>query len=181
MWFKSWGRYAWNPEADPEVEQQYWTQRLSERFGTEAAPRVLSALEANADVLPAIQRLIWLGNDNHTVVGAGITLEQIQKAQGIPFLPLPDTVRIPAWIEALKKGEKVEGESPVAFLSRKVEAAETAAREAEMAARAATRNQDEVARLETDAQAVVWVARFYRDKLKAAIAKSLADAQMDAT
>ena len=179
MWFETWARYAWNPRRDPAGERVYWTTRLAERYGPAAALHVLRAFERSADVLPGIQRLVWLGNDNHTVVAAGATLGQLQKAGGIPFLPTPGVVRIPRFIEGLKKGEKPKGQTPGEFLAQKTAEAETALGEAQLAARAATLNRAEVERLATDMQAVVWVARFYRDKVKAAIAKALADAGID--
>jgi hypothetical protein len=140
---------------------------------------VLRAYEESADVLPAIQRLVWLGNDNHTIVSAGIKLDQLTKAAGIPFLPAPGLVRIPKWIESLKQGKKIEGQTPLDLICRKVAEAESARRSAELGARAATRNKPEAERIASDMQAVVWVARFYRDKLKAVGARALFDTGID--
>jgi hypothetical protein len=179
MWFEAWARYAWNPQRDPAAERAYWTTRLADRYGSDAAPHVLAAFERSADVLPGIQRLLWLGNDNHTVVAAGATLDQLAKAAGVPFLPTPGTVRIPRFIEGLKRGEKLEGQTPVQFLAQKAAEAEAALGEAEIGARAAKLNQADAERIASDLRAVAWVARFHRDKVEAAVAKSLADAGID--
>ena len=32
IWFASWARYAWNPERDPTLEKQYWTEQFTRRF-----------------------------------------------------------------------------------------------------------------------------------------------------
>jgi hypothetical protein len=32
IWFASWARYAWNPERDPALEKQYWTEQFVRRF-----------------------------------------------------------------------------------------------------------------------------------------------------
>ena len=132
LWYETWARYAWNPDHGPDAEKAYWIGRLAEHFGPQAAPHVLGAYEESADVLPAIQRLVWLGNDNHTVVSAGVKLDQLSLAAGIPFLPLRGVVRIPQWLEALRQNKKVEGQTPPDFLSRKLAEAESACRSAEL-------------------------------------------------
>jgi hypothetical protein len=168
LWFETWARYAWNADRSPEREKAYWTGRLAEHFGAAAAPHVLSAYEESADVLPAIQRLVWLGNDNHTVVAAGAKLDQLSQAAGIPFLSLPGLVRIPQWLEAVKQNRRVEGQTPPDFLSRRLAEAEMACRSAALGARTATANKPEAERIASDMQAVRWVVKFYRDMLQAA-------------
>jgi hypothetical protein len=179
MWFNAWARYAWNPERDPADERAYWTAQLAERYGADSAPHLLKAFEDSADVLPGIQRLLWLDNSNHTLVASGITLAQIEKAAGISFLPTPGIVRVPKWIEALKQGRPVEGQSPLDFLAQRVTQSESALSSAQRGAEAATVNQEEAERIVTDMQAVTWVAKFYRDKLEAASAKAMFDVGID--
>jgi hypothetical protein len=168
LWYETWARYAWNADRGPEGEKAYWTGRLAEHFGAAAAPYVLRAYEESADVLPAIQRLVWLGNDNHTVVSAGAKLDQLSQAAGVPFLSLPGVVRIPQWLEAVKQNRRVEGQTPPDFLSRRLAEAEMACRSAALGARAATANKLEAEQIASDMQAVRWVVKFYRDKLQAA-------------
>jgi hypothetical protein len=179
LWYETWARYAWNPDRGPDAERAYWIRRLAEHFGAQAAPHVLAAYEESADVLPAIQRLVWLGNDNHTVVSAGVKLDQLSQAAGIPFLPLPGVVRIPKWLEALKQDKKVEGQTPPDFLSQKLAEAESACRSAELGARAATLNKAEAEKIASDMQAVTWVVKFYRDKLRAAAAQARCESGID--
>jgi hypothetical protein len=38
IWYDAWARYAWNPERDPKLEHQYWTQRFAERFTEDVGP-----------------------------------------------------------------------------------------------------------------------------------------------
>ncbi|MCL5743948.1 MAG: glycoside hydrolase family 20 zincin-like fold domain-containing protein [Acidobacteria bacterium] len=179
MWFEAWARYAWNADLDPAKEREHWIARLADEYGSTAAPHVLASYEAAADVLPAIQRLIWLGYDNHTVVSAGIFLDQLEKAPGIPFLALPGLIRIPRYLEALRAGTKLEGETPAGLLAAKLREAEKAAAEAELASASATRRKADAGRIASDAQAVALVARFYVHKMRAAEARARNDrAQM---
>jgi hypothetical protein len=175
MWFESWARYAWNADLDPAKEREHWIERLSEEYGAAAAPHVLASYEAAADVLPAIQRLIWLGNDNHTVVSAGILLDQLEKARGIPFLALPELIRIPRYLEALRASTNLDGETPADLLAAKLREAERAVAEAELASASATRRKADAQRIATDARAVVLVARFYVHKMRAAEARARND------
>ncbi len=188
MWFEAWGRYAWNANRDAKTEKAYWVDRLAKRFGANAAPHVLNAYEAGADVLPGIQRLVWLGNDNHTIVGAGITLEQLQTAKGIPFLDLRDTSRISEYItvcrrltnrDALKSGAKPSPGNPVEFLARKTMEAQRAVWEAAAAFIGADESDRELQSLVSDVQAIQYVAKFYHHKLQAAVSKALADADVN--
>ncbi len=171
FWFEMWGRYAWNPQRDPEQERAYWLSQLEARFGTpKAAEAMLTLFEADGDVLPALQRLFWIGNDNHTVVTAGATLEQLRNAPGIPFLPL-ECLRVPEYLDALKHEKPLEKESPLDFLARKLEESTRACAAAGVAVAAATRNQAEAKRYSSDAKAIQLTARYYLRKLAAATAK----------
>ena len=154
----------------------YWTAQLAERTGRRRAALAESLRRFGADVLPGIQRLVWLGIDNHTLVAAGITLAQLQKVKGVPFLPVPGMVRIPRYLESLRRGAKVAGETPIEFLAAREREAERALAEARMAARAATSHQAEAQRIMTDAEAVLLVARFYHQKMQAAAARASGDA-----
>lgn len=168
LFFTAWSRYAWDPDRDRESEEQYWLDLLTLRYGNrDAASHYLKSAEAGADVLPALQRLIWLGYDNHTIVTTGCTLEQLLASEGIPFLDLQPTLRIQEYITLLKSGHTIQGESPIDFLSGKVTDAEEALDEARMARALATVHRDELQRIAGDAEAIVHASRFYLHKVMA--------------
>lgn len=182
-WYAAWARYAWNPHRNRSDDHAWWQARLAERFGSpEAADRLLQAMATGADVLPALQRLIWLGDDNHTVVAAGIRLMQLEQAQGIPFLDLPEVAqRIPAFLADLRGGRAPEEPTPMDFVDRQVRDAGRAARLAREAAASASRHRGEIAAWARDAQAVHLVARFYQQKLRAAMLRAQAEAPLSPT
>lgn len=168
LFFTAWSRYSWNPDREKNDDGQYWIDLLTRRFGNkEAAEHYLKSSEAGADVLPALQRLIWLGYDNHTVVTAGGTLSQLLNSRGIPFLDIKPVLRISEYIEALKTGKTIEGETPIEFLSTKTEEAQKALKEAQIARQFATHNVDELNRIVNDAEAVFYTANFYYHKIEA--------------
>ncbi|MCE5307527.1 MAG: hypothetical protein LLG20_07780, partial [Acidobacteriales bacterium] len=157
-------------------EREFWIRRLALRYGSAKAARyMLDSQEAGADVLPGIQRLVWLHYDNHCVVSAGILLEQLEQAKGIPFLVLPRLVRIPQYLDALRKGETIKGETPVDFLAARVRDAEKAVSLARLANNVAINRKSEAGRVLTDTEAVLLVAKFYHHKMQAAAAKATGD------
>lgn len=178
LFFNAWSRYAWNPNRQNDAD--YWTDLLQQRFGSkQAAVHFLRSFERGADVMPGLQRLIWLGYDNHTIVTAGATLLQLQNSKGIPFLSLKPTLRIAEYLPALISGKDFEGEKPLQFIAKKIIEAEESLAEARLAAQAASRNTTEAQRIVNDANAVLLTAEFYHDKLKALEYRTLAEAQID--
>lgn len=168
LYFTAWSRYAWDPYRDSINDEKYWMDLLTLHYGNrDAAAHYLESVSTGADVLPALQRLIWMGYDNHTIITAGLTLEQLQASKGIPFLDIRPTLRIPEYLECLKKGCAIQGESPIDFLSRKVEEAEKSLEEADVALTFATLHRDELRRIVGDAETIVHSARFYLHKAMA--------------
>lgn len=176
LWFTAWSRYSWNPDRNQSEEEKYWLNLLGERYGSETAARhFLNSFETGADVLPALQRLLWIGNDNHTIVTMGATLSQLAASKGIPFLPLEDTLRISEYLEILKKDPDYSGDSPLDFLTEKIQIAENSLNEARLGETLAQRNKEEAKRIVVDAEAVLLSAKYYYYKLKALAAKTLFD------
>jgi hypothetical protein len=174
LWFEMWGRYAWNPFYEQEKESLYWQNRLSDKFGSEdAASLFLSSFEAGADVLPALQRLIWLGHDNHTVMSAGAKLSQLETSDGIPFLKMRNTMRIPAFLNSLKKGENIGSKNPLDFLQNKRLDGARSYNLAKSAAEMATKNKEIAQSFYNDALITYHIIDFYIYKLHALKYKTL--------
>ncbi len=170
-WYEAWGRYAWDPTPENNLDRENWLRQLSLDLGNErAASDFFAAQEAGADVLPGLQRLFWLGRSNHTVLSAGIRLAQFgQETPGIPFLPLPEvSQRVPEFLAALRAGEPTPGPTPLEFVNQLVQSAERAASLARTAADESTKGRAEAEAWASDAEAIRLVARFYQEKLHAA-------------
>ncbi len=174
LWFEMWGRYAWRVERDTELEKNYWISRLSKRFGSQrAAIHFLNSFEAGADVLPGLQRLLWLGNDNHTIVAAGAKLTHIEKAPGTPLFEDIGCLRIPEYLEKIKRGEVPDNGSPIDFLAVKIAEAERAVLEAQWGISTSLKNKEEASRILSDATAILLISKFYYNKLRAIVFKLL--------
>lgn len=177
MWYETWARYAWKADRDPGADRAWWIDRLSREFGDRtAAAKLLESMEVGADVLPLIQRLIWLGNDNHSVVTAGIRLSQLESAGGIPYLDLPDVgQRIPEFLDSVRAGQEPIPPTPVDALEEAFANAERAAELATEAFGHAQRRRTEMAAWVRDAEAVRLTAQFYLERMKAADLKARLD------
>jgi hypothetical protein len=181
LWFEIWGRYAWNPYRDKVEEEIYWQNRLTMKFGNpDAARHFLSSFESGADVLPALQRLIWLGHDNHTVLSAGAKLWQLESAEGIPFLPLDNMMRIPDYLRILKKGTPNVRNNPIKLLEKKRLEGQRSYHRSMIAANLATRNQSEALSYQNDAHLTSLIVDFYTEKIQAIGYKSLYENNIDA-
>ena len=99
-------------------------------------------------MLPAIRHVLWLGNDNHTVVSAGVKLDQLSQAAGIPFLPLPGVVRIRNGLQSAEAGQdgSKDKRRPI-FYRRNWPRPSRPAAGAELGARAATLNKAEAEKI----------------------------------
>ena len=170
LWFKMWGRYAWNCHRNPEAEIEYWIKYLGEKFGSdEAADHFLRAFQAEADVLPSVQRLFWSGDDNHTVLTAGLMLTQIENAPGIPFLSLDPVQRIPEFLNDLANNRHTQKVSPVKFLEEKIKSAEQAYKELQVALKFSKAYKKEAENYLFDSKATELTIKFYYAKLQAAV------------
>jgi hypothetical protein len=179
LWFEAWGRYAWNPYRDEELEIKYWLERLAVEFGNDAALYFLNSFESGADVLPALQRLIWLGHDNHTVLSAGAKLSQLERAKGAPFLDIKNTLRIPEYLKFLRKN-KIPNDNPINFLEEVRQMAQNSLKEAEKAVKLASWNQSKASGYQNDARMTALIADFYYHKIKAISHKTLYENNLDA-
>jgi hypothetical protein len=178
FWYMAWARYAWNADRDPTTDRAWWEQELTRHFGdAEAARALLEAQDAGADVLPALQRLIWLGDSNHTILASGIRLPQLEQAPGIPFLPLTDVAqRIPDYLASLRAGLPPPQPTVTGFLDALVDAASRSSALSSQAATRAQRHRTEANAWAIDAKAVHLVARYYQEKMQAAVLRARAEA-----
>jgi hypothetical protein len=173
LWFEAWGRYAWDPYRENEGEETYWLRRLERKFGNiDAASSFLSSFETGADVLPALQRLIWLGHDNHTVLSAGAKLIQLEGAAGVPFMELDSMLNIPEFLKKLKNND-IPVDNPIKFLDKKRFEAQKSLKSATRGVQYAALNAAEAHSYEVDAKMSSLVADFYYHKFQALTHKIL--------
>ncbi len=175
IWFAAWGRYAWNPNRDPEKEHAYWAARFAERFGTtDAGEKLLQAYTLAGPCQPRLLPRIGITEGNRQALTLGMTMPQlIDAARFNPAVTLwtgdaPDGERLNDYVEEEVKHEPHHGETPIGVSDEAVEASRQALEAAQAAAPFVTRDKAEYERIVDDMSAIHLLMLFYNAKVKAA-------------
>jgi hypothetical protein len=200
-WTEAFGRYGWQPNRPADVEEAFWKKRLAEKYGSAAAGNAIySYYVKSGPVMPSFQNLVNIYNMNHfpTAVSEEATLSAILRSQrwgdSGDYLARPlDEVTLEAF-EArygklridirqrppLSVRDYLQSHSaaiePLPLAEVLVSMAEESLAVLEAAEGTATRDKEEFARFLNDNRCILYLARFYRAKLAAAIAKGKYDA-----
>ncbi len=201
VWIEAFGRYGWNPKRPAGQEEQHWIQELTARFGTPEAGKAVYDYYVNAGpVMPGCQNLVNIYNMNYhpTAVSREATLNGIlysERWEGLNdnlarpvddltlalyekrYGPVSAAARAkpPLSVRDYVRDPGQEGLKPAELTALYVEMAEGALAELERNASHASRDGAEYNRFVNDARAVTQLARFYRDKVAAAIEKGQYD------
>jgi hypothetical protein len=175
IWFAAWGRYAWNPNRDPEKEHAYWAAQFAQRYGSaEAGEKLLDAYTLAGPCQPRLLPRIGITEGNRQALALGMTMPQlIDPARYNPAETLwtgdaPPGERLQDYVAEEFHHEPHQGETPLGVSDETVEASSKALADAEAAAPFVTRNQDEYARVVNDMRAINLLMQFYNARVKAA-------------
>lgn len=200
-WIEAFGRYGWNPDRPAAEEEKYWVNLLAGRFGAPEAGRAVYDYYVKAGpVLPGLQNLVNVYNMNfhptaisreatlngilHSARWEGLednlgrplddlTLELYQKRHGA--LSAAARGRPPLTVSEAVSGGARDAVRPVELAALFADMAQEALTALEKGEARATRERDEYGRFLNDARAVAHLARFYREKVAAALEKGLFD------
>ncbi|MDE3161784.1 MAG: hypothetical protein KGL64_00875, partial [Acidobacteriota bacterium] len=175
IWFAAWGRYAWNPNRDPEKERAYWTVQFAERYGSsEAGTKLLAAYTLAGPCQPRLLPRIGITEGNRQAFTLGMTMPQlIDPARYNPAATLwtgdgPPGERLDEFVAEEVKREPHHGETPIGVSDETVEASQRAVAAAEAAAPLVTQNKAEYACVVNDLKCIALLMEFYNAKTKAA-------------
>ncbi|MGB6745805.1 MAG: hypothetical protein WBE38_19305 [Terracidiphilus sp.] len=175
IWFAAWGRYAWNPNRDPEKERAYWTARFAERFGSaEAGEKLLAAYTLAGPCQPRLLPRIGITEGNRQALTLGMTMPQLIDAERFnPAVTLwtgdaPPGERLNEYVALEVKHEPHQGETPIGVSDETVEASRQALEAAEAAAPFVTKDKAEYERIVNDMRSIHLLMLFYNAKAKAA-------------
>jgi hypothetical protein len=175
IWFAAWGRYAWNPNRDPEKEHAYWAARFAEKYGSkEAGEKLLEAYTLAGPCQPRLLPRIGITEGNRQAFALGMTMPQLIDAERFnPAVTLwtgdaPEGERLNEYVAEEFKHQPHHGETPLGVSGEMVEASRKALEAAQAAAPFVTRNLDEYARVVNDMRAIALMMQFYNAKAKAA-------------
>ncbi len=176
IWFEAWARYAWNPDIEDDADQEYWIDRLAEKYGTrEAAEQILTAYNESGECAPLLLRRFGITEGNRQTLALGMTLDQLinpEKYRPYPELWLsqaPHGERLDEYVQKELAGEPHTGETPVSVLSDALACSENAVNAIEQAAPGVSTNQAEFNRLKNDVSCIRAMVQNYAAKVNAAI------------
>jgi hypothetical protein len=175
IWFEAWGRYAWNPNRDPEKEHASWVSRLAEQYGsTEAGEKILAAYTLAGPCQPKLLPRIGITEGNRQALTLGMTMPQlIDPARFNPAVPLwtgdaPPGERLEDYVAEEVKNEPHHGETPIGVSDETVDASRKALDAVKAADPFVTKNKAEYERIVNDMHAIELLMEFYNAKTKAA-------------
>jgi len=175
IWFAAWGRYAWNPNRDPEKEHAYWAAQFAEKYGSaEAGEKILEAYTLAGPCQPKLLPRIGITEGNRQAFTLGMTMPQLIDPERFnPAVTLwtgdaPDGERLKEYVAEEVKKEPHHGETPIGVSDEAVLDSQKALAAAQAAAPFVTKNEDEYARVVSDMKAIAILMQFYKAKTRAA-------------
>ena len=174
MWYKAWGRYAWN---DQRVEDKmYWKQVLAEYYGidTIAATHLLNAYDEAGEIAPKLLRRFGITEGNRQTLLLGMTMGQLVNPYKYTIYPGfyescgPQGEKLIEYVEKEYKGQPHKGELPLDIVNQCVAHGMNAAKAMSSITVKPTRHADEFLRLRDDMECYLRFADAFRYKVLAA-------------
>ena len=174
MWYKAWGRYAWNDQRGDD--QAYWKKELADYYGidTIAAGHLLNAYDESGEIAPKLLRRFGITEGNRQTLLLGMTMGQLVNPYKYTIYPGfyescgPQGEKLIEYVEKEWKGEHHEGELPIDIVNQCVEHGKKAVQEMMSITATPIRHADEFGRIRGDmTNYLSFAAAFYYKVLAA--------------
>lgn len=175
MWYKAWGRYAWN--CDRGEDSEYWLRELMDYYGIRdryAAQQVLEAYNESGEIAPKLLRRFGITEGNRQTLLLGMKMSQLVNPYKYTIYPGfyescgPQGEKLIEYVEKEWKGEPHVGELPLDIIEQCLEHGNNAARNVIFAVQNVEKNSDEFLRFSTDMLCYWKFAQSFHDKVLAA-------------
>ena len=174
MWYKAWGRYAWNDQRGED--KAYWKKQLAEYYGIseEAASHLLNAYDEVGEVAPKLLRRFGITEGNRQTLLLGMTMGQLVNPYKFTIYPGfyescgPQGEKLIEYVEKEWKGEKHQGELPLDIVDQCVEHGWKATAWMNLIKEKCKYHQEEFDRVWNDMACYALFAVSFRDKVLAA-------------
>ena len=173
MWYKVWGRYAWN--SNRGEDKDYWLQQLSVYYGIkhDAARQILEAYDESGEIAPKLLRRFGITEGNRQTLLLGMKMSELVNPYKYTIYPGfyescgPQGEKLIEYVEKEWKQQAHEGEQPLDIVNQCVAHGEKALA-AISAVNGVTRHSHEFLRLQNDMRCYDLFARSFRAKVLAA-------------
>lgn len=176
MWYKVWGRYAWNCHRDRKEEMSYWDGVLANYYGTSAtaSAEIREAYEESGEIAPKLLRRFGITEGNRQTLLLGMFTSQLVNPYKYTIYPGfyescgPEGEKLIEYVEREWKKEPHVGELPLDIIAQAVAHGDKAVAAIDAAAPSVTKNKEEFARLQNDMHCYREFAYAFNLKVKAA-------------
>ena len=175
MWYKAWGRYAWNDQRGEDSE--YWLKTLMDYYGIKdryTGQLVFDAYNESGEIAPKLLRRFGITEGNRQTLLLGMTMGQLVNPYKYTIYPGfyescgPQGEKLIEYVEKEFKGENHQGELPLDIVNQCVEHGNNAARNVIFAVQNVEKHQEEFLRFANDMFCYWKFAESFRAKVLAA-------------
>ncbi len=177
IWYKSWGRYAWNADRNRQSEIKYWGNQLATTYGANltGGKSILKAYEESGEISPKLLRRYGITDGNRQTMTLGMLMTQLINPFRYGLFTLmyeseaPEGEMIIEYAEKEWNKQPHIGETPVQVAKEVIEHGKKAIEAINLASISVTKNKEEFARLKNDMYCYNAMANAYAEKVKAAL------------
>lgn len=174
MWYRAWGRYAWNCERG--ADQTYWKKQLADYYGidTISAGQLLRAYDEVGEIAPKLLRRFGITEGNRQTLLLGMTMGELVNPYKYTIYPGfyescgPEGEKLIEYVEKEWKGEKHVGELPLDIVEQCAQHGIEAEHAVDLLVANPTRHADEFERVREDMKFYRMFAAAFRSKVIAA-------------
>lgn len=174
MWYRAWGRYAWNCERG--ADQTYWKKQLADYYGidTISAGQLLRAYDEAGEIAPKLLRRFGITEGNRQTLLLGMTMGELVNPYKYTIYPGfyescgPEGEKLIEYVEKEWKGEKHVGELPLDIVEQCAQHGIEAEHAVDLLVANPTRHADEFERVREDMKFYRMFAAAFRSKVIAA-------------
>ena len=175
MWYKVWGRYAWNSRH--EADSLYWQRQLADHFGIglPQAAQLLRALDEAGEIAPKLIRRFGITEGNRQTLLLGLKMSQLVNPYKYNIYPGfyescgPEGEKLIEYVEKEWKHQPHKGELPLDIAAQCVAHAQAASEAFDQVFKAQpTRHADELRRIGFDIANYTFFAMSFQQKVLSA-------------
>ena len=174
MWYKAWGRYAWNCHRGDD--RAFWIRQLSDYYGIDSisARHLLAAYDEVGEIAPKLLRRFGITEGNRQTLLLGMKMAQLVNPYKFTVYPGfyescgPQGEKLIEYVEKEWKGEQHVGELPLDIAQQCVDHGMKAAEQLKDSLQKPTRHQDELQRVLIDFSCYLTFAFSFQKKVLAA-------------
>lgn len=177
LWYKTWGRYAWNCRRDRQEERGYWDEELACCYcpgNTQAADSIRKAYDESGEIAPKLLRRFGITEGNRQTLLLGMRMGQLVNPYKYTIYPGfyescgPEGEKLIEFVEREWRHEPHTGELPLDIVAQVEAHGDRAVAAIDAVAEQVTANREEFGRLRNDMHCYREFAYSFSEKVRAA-------------